>query len=411
MVKLLIIADDFTGALDTGVQFAARGAKTRVVADANYDLAKAEADVLVLDAETRHLPPEEAYKLVYRVASAAKEAGIPHIYKKTDSGLRGNIGCELSAVMDALKAESLPFIPAFPSMNRVTRDGVQLIDGVPVAQSAFGQDPFEPVAFSRVGEIIAQQTRKPFTLLKPSQAGDKTPGIQIYDAETDEDLLEIAKGLGGEGLRLSAGCAGFAAAMAETLGLKGKAPRRPKLLPSLFMICGSVNPVTRRQVKEAERCKFKRICLAVRQKLDPAWLASEGCAQTAERWLADAKTRTRMILDANDEAADKATKQFAAENNLDIEQMRVRISSALAGVTKELLDRGLEATLMCVGGDTFMSLAAAVGAEVLTPVCELEKGVVLTSFVYRRKTYYVIAKSGGFGEPDLICRLADKIGA
>ena len=133
MVKLLIIADDFTGALDTGVQFAARGAKTRVVADANYDLAKAEADVLVLDAETRHLPPEEAYKLVYRVASAAKEAGIPHIYKKTDSGLRGNIGCELSAVMDALKAESLPFIPAFPSMNRVTRDGVQLIDGVPVA--------------------------------------------------------------------------------------------------------------------------------------------------------------------------------------------------------------------------------------------------------------------------------------
>ena len=33
MVKLLIIADDFTGALDTGVQFAARGAKTRVVVD------------------------------------------------------------------------------------------------------------------------------------------------------------------------------------------------------------------------------------------------------------------------------------------------------------------------------------------------------------------------------------------
>ena len=33
MVKLLIIADDFTGALDTGVQFAARGAATSVITD------------------------------------------------------------------------------------------------------------------------------------------------------------------------------------------------------------------------------------------------------------------------------------------------------------------------------------------------------------------------------------------
>ena len=33
MGKLLLIADDFTGALDTGVQFAARGAATSVVTD------------------------------------------------------------------------------------------------------------------------------------------------------------------------------------------------------------------------------------------------------------------------------------------------------------------------------------------------------------------------------------------
>ena len=48
MIKLLIIADDFTGALDTGVQFAARGAATRVVTDLAYDFAGADAEVLVL---------------------------------------------------------------------------------------------------------------------------------------------------------------------------------------------------------------------------------------------------------------------------------------------------------------------------------------------------------------------------
>ena len=37
MILLLIIADDFTGALDTGVQFAARGVSTRVLVDPEVD--------------------------------------------------------------------------------------------------------------------------------------------------------------------------------------------------------------------------------------------------------------------------------------------------------------------------------------------------------------------------------------
>lgn len=82
MVKLLIIADDFTGALDTGVQFAARGAATRVVTDLAYDFTLADAEVLVMVAETRHLPPEEAYDVVYRTARECPGGWYPlHIQK------------------------------------------------------------------------------------------------------------------------------------------------------------------------------------------------------------------------------------------------------------------------------------------------------------------------------------------
>ena len=90
MVKLLMIADDFTGALDTGVQFAVRGAKTCVVTDPDYDFSHTRADVqvLVLDAETRHLEAEKAYKTVFRVVKDALEAGFSYVYKKTDSALR-----------------------------------------------------------------------------------------------------------------------------------------------------------------------------------------------------------------------------------------------------------------------------------------------------------------------------------
>ena len=67
VIRLLIIADDFTGALDTGVQLAKQGVPTRVTTDRDTDLSEAGAgcDVLVVDSETRHLPPQEAYRIVY----------------------------------------------------------------------------------------------------------------------------------------------------------------------------------------------------------------------------------------------------------------------------------------------------------------------------------------------------------
>ena len=98
MLLLLILADDFTGALDTGVQFAACGIATRVVVGEQVDFAANDAAVLVVDTETRHLPAAEAYAVIAKLTREAMSAGVFSIYKKTDSALRGNIGAELSAV-------------------------------------------------------------------------------------------------------------------------------------------------------------------------------------------------------------------------------------------------------------------------------------------------------------------------
>ena len=78
---LLILADDFTGALDTGVQFAAHGVRTRVVVGADAALSHQDTDVLVVDTETRHLPPEQAYAAIAGLAERAKYAGAAYIYK------------------------------------------------------------------------------------------------------------------------------------------------------------------------------------------------------------------------------------------------------------------------------------------------------------------------------------------
>ena len=84
MLSLLIIADDFTGALDTGVQFAQAGARVRVVTNISYDYKALNEDirVLVMDAETRHLKPDEAYERTYRITKDAVDNHVPYIYKK-----------------------------------------------------------------------------------------------------------------------------------------------------------------------------------------------------------------------------------------------------------------------------------------------------------------------------------------
>lgn len=413
VVRLLVIADDFTGALDTGVQFAARGAKTCVVTDPGYDFSQAGAEiqVLVLDAETRHLTPEAAYKTVFRAAATALAEGFTYIYKKTDSALRGNIGAELAAVLDASGADRLAFLPALPKMNRVTRGGIHYIEGIPVAESLFGQDPFEPVTASFVPEIIAAQSGAPVTLCSPGSPAADCLGIQVFDAETEEDLAQIARKLGREGLRFSAGCAGFAATLAELLELKGELPERPSLIPALFAACGSVNPVTLRQMDEAEKAGFAHVRLTPEQKLEPSWLETPDCSEALFAWLETARRKRRMILDVNDPPGQDGTAVYARERGLTTGDLRVRISGQLGRLVCRLLDGGLDATLLCTGGDTLLALARAVGTAELMPMCELEAGVVLANFVYHGKIYYIISKSGGFGEPGLFVRLARSLGA
>ena len=54
MIHLFVIADDFTGALDTGVQFASYGAATKVVVGTGLQALEA-------DAQTQVLPPSRIW--------------------------------------------------------------------------------------------------------------------------------------------------------------------------------------------------------------------------------------------------------------------------------------------------------------------------------------------------------------
>lgn len=413
MPLLLIIADDFTGALDTGVQFAACGVPTRVVVGDEIDFAKYDADVLVADTETRHLSAEKAYGMVEALTSRALCAGIRYIYKKTDSALRGNIGAELSAVLHASKSRQLPFLPAFPQNGRVTRDGFHYINGMLVTESPFGVDPFEPVQHAKITELLAQQTDLPaksFPSLRKNEMPPQAEGILVFDAETEQDLIETGQCLfSGEEPTVMAGCAGFAAVLPQLLHLSGSATVLPQLDPRLLVLCGSVNPITLKQLDCAEQAGFTRLRLTPYQKLTVDYwksISGKNALTEIEKMLMQ---NDHCIVETNDPGGNQLTAEYAEKLGIDRETLRVRISSSVGQMLGALFTSKALGTLLLTGGDTLLQCMNCIGIHELEPVCELESGVVLARFTYNGCTRHVITKSGGFGQENLLVDLADRI--
>lgn len=413
MIQLLVISDDFTGALDTGVQFAGKGISTKVLGCIPADdriWKQPEAQVMVVDAETRHLTGGEAYRRVYDLVKSAKSAGVPYIYKKTDSGLRGNIGKELEAALSAGGETYLTFIPALPAMNRITEEGIHYVDGVPIHETAFGRDPFEPVLSADVRDLFRDVSVKTVVY---GESGHYERGndreIGIFDAASEAQIKRIAQDLIRQNrLGVMAGCAGFASVLGDCLEFEKKRTKFPAVTERMLVVCGSVNEITGRQIAYAQENGMRRITMTPAQQFTPGYLFSpEG-----QEWLAALKryceAGVTCMVETGISDMEKVTK-YREENHIPLEQARVAISERLGDVLRELLAMGLEATVMIIGGDTLAGFLTKMQCGEITVCGELERGTVLSRVEMDGKSQWIISKSGGFGERDLLMRVEEMV--
>ncbi len=406
MIRLLIMADDFTGALDTGVHLVTHGAKVRVITNPMADLKvyAEETEVLVVDAETRHLSAENAYKVIKQITDCAVAMQIPHLYKKTDSALRGNIGAELTAIMDAAGEKKLAFIPAFPEIGRCTVNGVQYIGNIPVAESVFGDDPFEAVKHSEVADIIHEQSNISTHYASVDEMTMKENGIYVFDASSQEELNTIGERLlANDQLYLTAGCAGFGIVLPKLLGWKQRVQMvLPALDKKLLVVCGSVNPITIEQLGLAEEKGFYRYRITPEQKLHASAGGRDGNAELVKELKQRLAEHPYMIIDSNDSDGNESTRQYAKAHNISIEDVRVNISSTIGQIVSSLFDCSDLRTLLITGGDVLKQCMDWMEVYEMEPIGEMVPGIVLSRFTKNNCSRYVISKSGGFGEKTLI---------
>lgn len=420
MNRIAVIADDLTGANDTGVQFAKQGLETVVLLGTKNFAASLSADVVVIDTNSRALPAGEARAKASEAARLVRDGGIGTVYKKVDSTLRGNLGPEIDAIMDECGLRVAVIAPAFPKNGRVTVGGLHLLHGVPIEAGEIARDPKMPVRESSVPALLAGQTKRRVAHigLKTMLAGEAAiaaeltrlagegAGMIVCDAWQDEQLKHLAAAIVASGLAaLWVGSAGLAEYLPAALGMSGGARRRDPVV----VIAGSVSNVTRSQVaKLSERADTAYIMVTPAALLTAAGRQAEidRCYVAVAAVVREGKHAVLASGYSDDVVA--ATCSEAKALGLDGQQTGAIIADSLGEIGRLLAENLSLGGLVLTGGDIAVAVCAALGATGLKVTREVAPGVPVGELRGgRREGLKVVTKAGAFGSDDVLVKAVE----
>lgn len=405
MERYLIIADDFTGASDTGMQLCRYGYAPRVLFGAG-EIADA-ADGCVLDTESRALPSAEAEQAVLKMLDRVPLTGFDRVIKKVDSTLRGNIAAETRAVDGAYQSELVLFMPALPDLGRSTVDGVHLLNGVRITDTELARDPLSPVREDRLNKLMQaafpNEAVRSFSLAEIRTDGISFGGARVFccDAETNADMQRVLHAALATGRRTL--FIGTAAIADNLLALSASIP------PALAVI-SSVSKTTEGQVRYAARSAAV-LEVAIGQIL--AGEATEGpFISEAVRLLSEG--RDLILLSDATLARQKldSAMEIGAALGMDPAQVGLAAQRIMGNIARETLSQTRVSGLFLAGGDTAMGVLAALGATGAEIRGEALTGIpLLTLSGGMAEGMKTITKAGAFGGEDAIAFCLRKLKA
>ncbi len=380
--RVLIVADDLTGALDTAGPFAQEGLATKVVAQPMQCDAEtvSGAQVVSVNTASRHLPADAAAARVRECARIFSGQHFDYVFKKIDSTLRGNVVAETVALIEATGRSAALVAPAFPAQGRTVKDGVVHVEGVPLAQTGFAKDALSPPPLQPLGDVFgavlgAEHVRswRPGEVLPPLGGG-----VVIADAGSEEDMSEIfEKALPQSEKALFVGSAGIGIALAHHIGLieSVRSSLSPTNAPILFVV-GSRAARSREQVEHLGRLP-ETVVLEAPDGVTPV--------------ITDPISAQQLVL-------------LAVEDDVG--------GTSAVDVANRLTSSGLEiaaklgaGAIVVTGGDTAIALLEASGCSVIEVCGNLMPGIPFSTFQLNGRVVYLVTKAGGFGEKDTMVNI------
>lgn len=267
-MNIAVIADDFTGANANGALLTAKGFSSATCLGLDkWDPAQFESYTAVsLNAESRLLSPQKAWEAVHSAVLMFAKHNPALISKRVDSTLRGNIGAELEAAVEAMdesfghKDSLAVMVPSYPSSGRICVGGYQIVHGIPLERSPIAQDAATPIKNTSVLKIIAEQSNIKCGFIplekvlygiadvRESIRQHREAGCRVVlcDAVSDEDIVTLAQAFADAPYPLLAVDPG--PFTAELAAVRVEAPRA-QYENRVFLTVGSTSELTRLQLE------------------------------------------------------------------------------------------------------------------------------------------------------------------
>lgn len=400
VLRLLIVADDLSGAADCGVSCTAAGLET-VVAIAE-PAGNIDADILAIDADTRAMEPAQAARQVDRLVRLYAEHPGLLLFKKIDSTLRGNVAHEVKAALDAWRDRHPGAVavmaPAFPAIGRVTRNGLQFAHGTPLheldiwkIQGMCGRASVPEMlacAGLRCGLLRLDAVRSAQSLADRMKSAARNADVLVCDAETDGDLAAIASAsIALEPHPLWVGSAGLAYHLPHAAGIGSRSALRPLAAPPfsgpVLFVIGSLSGNSMEQVQRLVTSTETRLI-----SVSPTTLLA---GQASAEWSASASALDEAMCAGHD-----VVLTVLPEPRVDAAE-RPLLAQALARLALPARDR--VGALIASGGETARAVLHAWGVMRLRLEGELERGMPVSVTESWSRRLPVITKAGDFGSP------------
>jgi uncharacterized protein YgbK (DUF1537 family) len=434
LARIVVIADDLTGANDTGVQFAKKGFRTVSLFDPSKRQSGQAADVWIINAETRSLDPAEAYAKNKEMAAHLHLHTIPCVYKKIDSTLRGNVGIEINALMDDGPFDLAAIIPAYPANNRTTIGGYHLVNQVLLEDTEFARDPKSPVNESHLPTLLGKQTSRAVGHIDVRTVrGDRDRLVAainsqhatgwrliVFDAFDQSDMQKATEALVASGKRvLWVGSAGLADALSNELAPRGNLKplqftdkgESVAIDAPVFVIAGSVSAITAEQIEVLRGLPKFRIVTA-----DPLALLNEETAYQ-ERMRVEAEIVSSIddqlvpvLSTDSSESMRRAVAEWMERTGESGFAVGNAIADFLGEVGKSVFARRMLSGFVLTGGDIAYRTCLHLGVEALQIVSEVEEGIPLSVIIGGLADKLpVVTKAGAFGNRFSLVHAVEKI--
>ena len=365
----ILIADDLTGACDTGVQFARYGLSSY----AWSDLSRApgwSSNVVSVNTDSRCDELARSKTKIQQVANLCVDVRPKILIKKIDSTLRGNVGQEILATMESFHRDFAIIAPAYPAMGRTVENGVLEINDGTTPRRIDIRRLLEEQGIS--AEYLADSPGAVDDIVASLRGVATRRKLFIADSANQADLDELVSNAHDPRHHLLwVGAAGLGLAVARHLGqpIAHRLPP-PKDASVLFWI-GSTCPATIEQ---------RRFLIANSDAVEVA--AEPGALETA-RHAINAKRHLIVSVERNSASRDGV----------------VAFLDGLKGLPL--------AALVLTGGDTAAQACKALGIDPIQLMDEIAPGIPW-GFLHGGsfENLPVATKAGGFGGPDALLHCA-----